>query len=129
MEGPPWAQSDRRPLGSKDFYDSVHHLESRFTPVLYASSVVVRAFIAYILEELVDEVSVRSVNLHTISVISEIVSGLGTVGDSGVRGMGGGATASNDKSSDFSSAAIAARPSVHNCRKFIRPIDVTPSVI
>lgn len=62
----PRTEPDANFLRSDSFYDRICHFEGELRPVLKRSTVLVRTVIRDFLQELVDEIAIRAMDLDTI---------------------------------------------------------------
>jgi len=66
VESAPGAQPDTSPLLANGSRDRLDDLQSKPISILYAPAVAIRSLVGHILQELLDEISIRSVHLYTV---------------------------------------------------------------
>jgi hypothetical protein len=64
--GRPWAKPYRGLLGTNGFSDGVDNLETELRPVFNRASISVRTLVGDILQELIDQVAIRTVNFYAV---------------------------------------------------------------
>jgi hypothetical protein len=66
IEFSPWTKPNTSLLCTNPLGDCIDDLESKSSSVLNRTAIVVRAFVRYILRELIDQVSVRAMDFYAI---------------------------------------------------------------
>jgi hypothetical protein len=62
LESTPGAEPNPDPFHSNSSSNSLHYLESKLRPVLDGTAILVRSVIAYVLDELVGQVTIGTIN-------------------------------------------------------------------
>jgi hypothetical protein len=65
-------EADANTVATDLLYDGIDHLESKATPILKAATVLVSAIVDAVLKELLDDVAIGAMNLHTIETCHAI---------------------------------------------------------
>jgi len=74
VESTPRAQPDASPLLANGSGDRPNDLQFKSTSILDAPAVTIRSLVGYILQELLDQESIRSVHLYTVKSSFDSIS-------------------------------------------------------